>query len=311
VPLLHASVFLLPNLLPVLGPSVVGASASEAWVTALTLATLLYAVGTAFLILALVQDRSIRFHKDAAALDPLTGLFNRRAFLESAQELIAERTGDRRPVTVLMFDLDNFKGINDRYGHAIGDETLRAFAKTACANMRVDDVIGRLGGEEFAAVVPGDGAIAVGIAERVRAAFEQAAAEVAGRPINATVSIGAAWTVENVSAGLVLADADAALYRAKAAGRNRVVLAAQPVSAPDSGRDLPAAAPGDGDDRRAWRNVELEVRPARGWPLEGRQLLRAAGGFAGVLDRDEQGLVVWGEMRTAKLRAGRHPVKVA
>ena len=266
--------FLCPVLLPVLTPWAVGANAAGAWLTALTLSTLLYAVGTAFLILALVQDRSIRFHKDAAALDPLTGLFNRRAFLESAQQLIGERSGDRRPVTLLMFDLDNFKGINDRYGHAIGDETLRAFAKTASANMRVDDIIGRLGGEEFAAVVPGDGAIAVSIAERVRAAFEQAATEVAGRPTNATVSIGAAWTIENVSADLVLADADAALYRAKAAGRNRVMLAEQPVSAAGSGGDLPAAAPGDGDDRWAWRHAGLEIGPARRRTLEGRQFLR-------------------------------------
>jgi hypothetical protein len=78
-----------------------------------------------------------------------------------------------------------------------------------------------------------------------------------GRRINATVSIGAAWTVENVSADLVLADADAALYRAKAAGRNRVMLAEQPVFAPDSSHDHPAA---QGDDGWTWAGVE--GRPA-------------------------------------------------
>ena len=253
VPMLHASVFLCPVLLPVLMPWAVGSSTQGAWLTALTLATLLYAVGMAFLILALVQDRNIRLHKDAAALDPLTGLFNRRAFLESAQDLIGNRSDERRPVTLLMFDLDNFKTINDCHGHAIGDETLKLFANTAVANMRVGDVIGRLGGEEFAAVVPGDGSVAVMIAERVREAFEKAGAEVLGRVINATVSIGAAWTVENVSADLVLADADAALYRAKAAGRNRVMLAEQPVFAPDTSHDHPAA---QSDDGWTWGGVE-------------------------------------------------------
>jgi diguanylate cyclase (GGDEF)-like protein len=240
-------------LLPVVMPWAVGSSAQNAWLTALTLATLLYAVGMAFLILALVQDRNIRLHRDAASLDPLTGLFNRRAFLASAQDLIGGRSDDRRPVTLLMFDLDNFKAINDCHGHAIGDETLRLFAKTAVANMRIGDVIGRLGGEEFAAVVPGDGSIAVMIAERVRDAFETAGAEVLGRQINATVSIGAAWTVENVSVDLVLADADAALYRAKAAGRNRVMLAEQPVFAPDTSHDHPAA---QGDDGWTWGGIE-------------------------------------------------------
>jgi len=253
VPLLHASVFLCPVILPVVLPW-----AAEARLTALTLATLLYAVGTAFLILALVQDRSIRMHKDAASLDPLTGLFNRRAFLQSAQQLINERSDTQRPVTLLMFDLDNFKSINDCHGHAIGDETLRIFAQTAAANMRGTDVIGRLGGEEFAAVVPGDGDVAVGIAERVRSAFEQAATKVCGRSINATVSIGAAWAAEDVSVDLVLADADAALYRAKAAGRNRVVLAEQSVFVSASSHELPSA-PVDHIDGRNWRG--LEVRP--------------------------------------------------
>ncbi len=91
------------------------------------------------------------------------------------------------------------------------------------------------------------------IAERVRDAFETAGAEVSGRQINATVSIGAAWTVENVSVDVVLADADAALYRAKAAGRNRVMLAEQPVFAPDTSHDHPAS---QGDEGWTWGGIE-------------------------------------------------------
>ena len=310
VPLLHAGVFLCPVVLPAVMPWAVGAGASGGWLTALTLATLLYAVGTAFLILALVQDRNIRMHKDAASLDPLTGLFNRRAFLESAQRLIDDRARARQPVTLLMFDLDHFKAINDRFGHAVGDETLQLFARVAVANMRVDDIIGRLGGEEFAAVLPGGGDVAAGIAERVRMAFEAAAVVVSGDRLNATVSVGAAWAPGDVPVDVVLAEADAALYRAKAAGRNRLELAETPVRAAGSDRDLAAAAPGDRNHGRPWREAGLEVGPAGGWVLEGRRLLRAAASLAGMLDRNEQGLVIGGELRPAELRARRNPIEV-
>jgi len=308
VPLLHASVFLCPVVLPAVMPWAVGPAASGTWLTALTLATLLYAVGTAFLILALVQDRAIRIHKDAASLDPLTGLYNRRVFLESAQRLISKGARTRRPVTVLMFDLDHFKSINDCYGHAIGDDALRLFAKIASANMRVDDVIGRLGGEEFAAIVPGAGDVAAGIAERVRMAFEAAGVEVSGRPVNATVSIGAAWTADDVPVDVVLAEADAALYCAKAAGRNRLELLEEPVRRP--GCDLAAAAAGDRADSRVQRDAGLDVEPAGRWVLEGRRLLRAVVSLAGMLDRDEQGFAAGREMQPAELRTGRYPIKM-
>jgi diguanylate cyclase (GGDEF)-like protein len=236
VPMLHASVFLCPLVLPVVVPLVshysIGSSEPGAWFTALTLATLLYAVGTAFLILALVQDRTIRLHKDAASTDPLTGLFNRRAFIEHAQRLINRCARKHKPVTLLMFDLDHFKSINDRFGHAVGDSALKLFAQTAIASMRVNDAIGRLGGEEFAAVVPGDDAVAARIAERIRAAFEAAGHVVDGRQLDVTVSIGAAWTSEAVRVDQVLTAADAALYRAKETGRNRMVLADEQIHEP-------------------------------------------------------------------------------
>jgi diguanylate cyclase (GGDEF)-like protein len=304
VPLLHASVFLCPVVLPVLMPSSFGGP----WLTALTLATLLYAVGGAFLILAMVQDRNIRIHKDAASTDPLTGLFNRRAFLEAAQRLITKGSGHGRPTTVLMFDLDHFKKINDRFGHAIGDDALRLFAKTASANMRAEDVIGRLGGEEFAAVVPGDGSVAAGIAERIRKAFQIAGAEVSGQPLKATVSMGAAWTFNNVTVDMLLAEADAALYRAKETGRNRLVLAEAPVYAPDANDD-PVAAPALDRGRRALpKSIARQIGQTRRWIAEVRARALGTIGIAGMLDRGEQGLGLTGDLQPAELRAVRHPV---
>jgi diguanylate cyclase (GGDEF)-like protein len=257
VPMLHASVFLCPVVLPVIQPLLLprstGVPAVGPWFAALTLATLLYAVGTAFLILALVQDRNIRLHKDAASTDPLTGLSNRRAFLEYAQKLIGRCARNGQPVTLLMFDLDHFKSINDRFGHAIGDEALKLFARTASANMRIDDAIGRLGGEEFAAVVPGDAGVAAGIAERIRIAFETVGVRINEHELYATVSIGAAWTAENIVVDKVLHAADMALYRAKEGGRNRLVLAEQPVSGL-----APGAAPASGRNRmRLPRRLEM------------------------------------------------------
>jgi diguanylate cyclase (GGDEF)-like protein len=289
VPLLHASVFLCPVILPTVMPWAIGAT-SDTWRTALTLATLLYAVGTAFVILSLVHDRTVRMHRDAASTDTLTGLFNRRGFLECAQRMIGEHARSRQPVTLLMFDLDHFKSINDRFGHAVGDEVLELFARIASANMRMHDVIGRLGGEEFAAVVPGDADVAVGIAERVREAFQAAGVDIAGCRLNATVSIGAAWTVEDVPAALVLAQADAALYRAKALGRNRLELAVAPVCPPEPGRDLAAGAVA-GRGRRRFRDAALDAGAANRWMVAGRDLVDAVVAVPVTIQRDEQVIV--------------------
>jgi diguanylate cyclase (GGDEF)-like protein len=142
-----------------------------------------------------------------------------------AQRLIDTQKRKGEAVTVLMFDLDHFKSINDRFGHDAGDEALRAFAATASGSMRGDDIVGRLGGEEFAAILPGPAANAVMVAERVRAAFEQAGVTISGHAMNATVSIGAADAqADGVSVNALLARADRALYRAKSSGRNRVAV---------------------------------------------------------------------------------------
>jgi diguanylate cyclase (GGDEF)-like protein len=220
-PILHGTVFLSPIAVILLWP---GEASTDGWFAVFALQTLLYVVGTAFVVVVMANERTTAQYKTAAMTDPLTGLFNRRAFFAAANSMIARQMRKRRPVSVLAFDLDKFKSINDRFGHAIGDETLRLFAATASANMRQSDVIGRLGGEEFVAILPGNVEEAVLVAERVRAAFELAGVEIAGQKIGATVSIGVAEGRPPLTEfGALLARADAALYRAKHSGRNRVV----------------------------------------------------------------------------------------
>jgi diguanylate cyclase (GGDEF)-like protein len=227
VPVLHGLVFLPPIPLAFMG--VTGQSAtllSSGWMAVFTLETLLYAVGTAFIVLMMAKERAADIHKTAAVTDTLTGLLNRRGFLERAEALTARPSKADRDVTVLMFDLDHFKSINDRFGHAVGDEALRVFAKTIQAAMREDDIVGRLGGEEFAAVLLAGSADACAAAERVRAAFEAAGVEIGGHRMGATVSIGAATAeIAGCDIAHLLSRADAGLYAAKQSGRNRVACA--------------------------------------------------------------------------------------
>jgi diguanylate cyclase (GGDEF)-like protein len=142
-----------------------------------------------------------------------------------AEKLIAEQARKGQAVSALMFDLDHFKMINDRFGHAVGDRALHLFAATARASTRATDILGRLRGEEFVALLPGTLADAKIVAERVRKAFAAAGVTFAGHDLNATVSVGAAAGAPGTDIVALLAAADAALYRAKASGRNRVELA--------------------------------------------------------------------------------------
>jgi diguanylate cyclase (GGDEF)-like protein len=245
VPCLHAAIFLMPLAIRALTPEVIAAS----WVTVFALETLLYAVGTAFIVLLLVKDHSVGVYRHAASTDFLTGLLNRRAFLENALTLCARQAKGNKPITLMMFDLDHFKSINDRFGHAVGDDALRVFADTVRRNMRANDIIGRLGGEEFAAIVAEPMDLATPIAERVRAGFEITGKIIAGHAIGATVSIGAATAtdvVTNIDA--LIARADAALYRAKGEGRNRLRTAETELPAERTrliatGREEPADKP--------------------------------------------------------------------
>jgi diguanylate cyclase (GGDEF)-like protein len=125
-----------------------------------------------------------------------------------------------------MFDLDNFKTINDKFGHGAGDDILVAFCRLATAQLRANDLFGRIGGEEFASLLPNTTQQdALWLAERVRAAVESASLSVGGHTIRATVSVGVALSNDSTpDLNEILEAADQALYRAKALGRNRVEL---------------------------------------------------------------------------------------
>lgn len=224
VPILHGVVFLSP-ILAVYSLSDTEVGWGQGFLAFFVLLVLLYVVGTAFIVVVMAKEHSAQVHKTAAMTDYMTGLYNRRGFVEVAQKLIAAQRRKGESVTVLMFDLDHFKSINDRFGHDVGDEALRTFAATVSSSMRGDDIVGRLGGEEFAAILPGNGATAFMVAERVRLAFETAGVAISGHDMNATVSIGAAESpAETANITALLTRADQALYQAKAAGRNRVVV---------------------------------------------------------------------------------------
>jgi diguanylate cyclase (GGDEF)-like protein len=131
----------------------------------------------------------------------------------------------------MIFDIDHFKSINDRFGHPAGDEVLKVFASVVVNSLRITDLCGRIGGEEFAALVPCSIEEAVHAAERVREAFETCGIVVDDGPVVTTVSIGVAGGPAGIDLDILLASADTALYQAKRSGRNRVeVVTEEPLS---------------------------------------------------------------------------------
>src|SRR6202161_1929406 len=193
------------------------------WLTVLSFEALLFTISIAFILLAMAKERTEHRHKTAALVDPLTGISNRRAFLQDGEAELKRQAADPRPIAVMLLDLDNFKLINDRYGHAIGDRVLQRFADVAGNCMRRADLFGRLGGEEFAAVlVDTTRERAMAVAEQIRSSFANASDEVDGRPVVATVSIGIVISYDAVlDISALLAQAQRALYRGKDNGRKR------------------------------------------------------------------------------------------
>jgi diguanylate cyclase (GGDEF)-like protein len=191
------------------------------WAESINSITVLFGVtGIGATTLTLHYARAASYHRTAANTDDLTGVLNRRALFSEYRE------DDLVPgLAVLMFDLDHFKQINDHYGHARGDKVLQEFAVVLRAQLRSTDIITRLGGEEFCAVMPGaDRDAARAIAERIRVAFADKSFPIGASNI-ATVSIGLAIGGETETFASVLSRADDALYKAKKAGRNQVALA--------------------------------------------------------------------------------------
>jgi diguanylate cyclase (GGDEF)-like protein len=183
----------------------------------------LFAIGLAFLTLAMVRERAELRYRAVANRDPLTGIGNRRAFMDGAQALLASCQRGGRPAALLLCDLDHFKRLNDSHGHAMGDAALVAFGRVLARSVRQHDVCGRIGGEEFACLLPdADAAKAAEVAERIRGHCSELVVESTLR-VGVSVSIGVASVAgAGYDLAALLAQADEALYRAKAAGRNRV-----------------------------------------------------------------------------------------
>ena len=175
----------------------------------------------AFMFLFMAKERLKLEYMQAALVDDLTGIPNRRAFLQAASRLL-NRLNDQ-PASCLLFDLDNFKAINDRYGHAVGDHILSVFSRTLSDHLP-KGTFGRLGGEEFAAILPIGARDAAILAEKIRHAFADAGKAALGETDEVTVSIGCA-TIPRALAEDLLRHAYRALYRAKEGGRNLVVVA--------------------------------------------------------------------------------------
>jgi diguanylate cyclase (GGDEF)-like protein len=198
------------------------------WWTFIIFETVFFSFCAAYLLGGIARERITLQYKNASLIDPLTGVSNRRAFLERGEKLLHRSNFDRAPAALLLFDLDEFKSVNDTFGHQAGDRVLTAFCTVATSTLRPGDLFGRLGGEEFAALLVDtslDGGLVA--AERVRANFEAAALGLGAHTLTVSVGVASAADRDRNLADLV-EEADRALYRAKENGRNRVEQVAQP-----------------------------------------------------------------------------------
>jgi len=223
IPLMPQLVFPLPAGGPHQGPLLV-----------VVLEAIFFVFCLAFLRVNMSKERAELEQRKAASTDWLTGVANRRAFFHRGKAVLQDIAGHRRTAALVLFDIDRFKEVNDTAGHQAGDTVLKAFAELVTASVQPGDLFGRLGGEEFACLLPETSmAQALQLAERIRSAF--AALPFPYLDGNVTVSVGLAMSGEmtNEIAGraadatdgelqVLLAAADRALYRAKAEGRNRV-----------------------------------------------------------------------------------------
>ena len=212
--------------------------------------------GEALRMVGIHQDISQRKAMEESLLqlatsDPLTGLWNRRHFVEVVRGELGRVRRNQAPAALLLMDLDFFKRINDTHGHAAGDEVLRHFTATVSAQLREADVFARLGGEEFAVLLPSIDALgAVRAADRLRRVVADSPASVDSGALHYSVSIGATM-LDAADEGYeaAYARADEALYAAKHAGRNRVVLAPASAGAPCGEPVSEGAAAGAADQR--------------------------------------------------------------
>jgi len=183
------------------------------------------------LLVNMAKERAELRQRQNSLVDPLTGVANRRAFVERGDELLRRAQSDGRSVVLLLFDLDRFKAINDTFGHQAGDTVLSRFCNVACNVLGPNDLFGRFGGEEFACLMS-DRTLREGgaMAERIRAAFVEAPIAIGPHHATVTVSVGVAMPNESSwRLDQLFTAADRALYHAKAKGRNCVEVARPPL----------------------------------------------------------------------------------
>jgi diguanylate cyclase (GGDEF)-like protein len=226
--LLHAAS--LPARIPLVGTIAHTEPARTDLLAFVMFESVLLCMAAAYLFGSIVKERVALWYRHASLIDPLTGVANRRAFLKQGARLLRRSTAVNRSVALLLFDLDRFKGVNDQYGHAVGDGVLAGFCRVATEELRPTDFLARMGGEEFACLLPDTSQQnAIVAAERIRTVFAQKAHELAAQPLLVTTSVGVAATDDpSCDLASLLRQADAALYRAKRLGRNRVECAAPP-----------------------------------------------------------------------------------
>ncbi|MGC0239183.1 GGDEF domain-containing protein [Arthrobacter nitrophenolicus] len=186
-----------------------------------TLVTMVLLVVVSFSMAALSSEQQTRALRVVASRDDLTGLLNRKAFVDLAAELLSDRTITRGSGALILADLDHFKTVNDTYGHAAGDIALQRFAEACTDTVRSTDLVGRYGGEEFVLLIPGASA------ERAELIAEEISRRLASAPtVDGMEMPTASYGISTYDAGTaevdsVIAAADAALYVAKSGGRNR------------------------------------------------------------------------------------------
>ncbi len=213
------------------------------WVAAFNLAMFFHTLLLTVLLVALNKERLELDQRTKAQTDPLTGALNRRAFMTRGNRLVLRHQIETQPLCLLFLDLDDFKSLNDRFGHSGGDDVLTRFVAVVHDNIRPTDFLFRIGGEEFCCLLPYTNAEqAHRVAERIRHRFEAATVDVVGTPVKATVSIGVASTeVYGYDIDILMRRADTAVYAAKRQGRNRVVVATADIAdASDATTPAPA-----------------------------------------------------------------------
>ncbi len=223
----------------VMGTPLVG---TQAVMDAATLSSIAIPILLAMGFLAISNESLLKQVQAQAARDPLTGVYNRRAFMAIAEHVWKRCRREAGRVSVLALDLDHFKAVNDAHGHAVGDDALRHVVTLVTGVLRSNDPLARYGGEEFVVLLSdADWDRALAVAERIRQVVESSPMSLPdGTALHLTASIGLASTVPedpHHTINHLIDRADQALYRAKASGRNRVcgVEGAKPLGKPPTG----------------------------------------------------------------------------